>query len=196
MNITTLQHLRPKLKSLFCMPLMLTMFGVVMLSACESKSDTAATIYIVRHAEKLTGPDIGRNPELSEKGKARAQSLVQILGDKGITHIHSTDYIRTTKTAAPLAEKLGLDITIYKGRDLSALTQRIKVQGGIHFVIGHSNTTEQTAQALGAGTDLAPIAEKTEYDRLYEVTLRNDGTASAIVTRYGEKYVPSTKQSK
>lgn len=196
MNLTPPKHLLTKLKFLLSIPLLLTMFSVTLLSACENTSDTAATIYIVRHAEKLTGPDVGRNPELSKQGNARAQSLVNILGDKGITHIHSTDYIRTTKTAAPLAEKLGLDITIYKGRDLSALAQRIKAQGGIHFVIGHSNTTEQTAQALGAGTDLAPIAEKTEYDRLYKVTILNDGTANTIVTRYGGKYVPSTKQSK
>ncbi|CAN5166706.1 hypothetical protein BH11MYX1_BH11MYX1_55170 [soil metagenome] len=41
------------------------------------------------------------------------------------------------------------------------------------LVVGHSNTVPETVKAL-SGTTIAPIAE-TEYDRLYTVTLGDDG---------------------
>lgn len=163
-----------------------------LLSSCTSvQTDTANTIvYLVRHAEKLTGPDVGRDPELSEAGQARAQILAEILADKGIEHIHSTNYIRTKSTVTPLATNLGLEIEIYDPRDLPALATAIKEQGGYHLVVGHSNTTQETAIALGSETTQPAINEEREYDRLYEVQVFDEGIHTKL-TRYGTPYTPA-----
>ncbi|PHR92360.1 MAG: histidine phosphatase family protein [Robiginitomaculum sp.] len=166
--------------------------SMVLLSSCASLyTETAnTTVYLVRHAEKLTGPDAGRNPELSEAGQARTQVLAEILADKGIEHIHSTNYIRTKSTVTPLATALGLEIEIYNPRDLPALATAIKEQGGTHLVVGHSNTTQETAIALGSDTTQPAINEKREYDRLYEVQIFDESIQTKL-TRYGEAYTPA-----
>ncbi len=156
-------------------------------AASTDQPETLAHIYLVRHAEKITGPQAGRNPELSGAGKKRAQILVAVLADKNIGHIHSTNFIRTIDTATPLANALGLEIKFYDPRDLGALATKIREQGGHHLVVGHSNTTPQAVIALGSETVYSPIDEKNEYDRLYEVQILSDSVKTKL-TRYGELY--------
>ena len=62
------------------------------------------TIIIVRHAEKV---DDSHNPQLSPKGKMRAQALARHLQDVGINAVYSTGYIRTIDTVSPLAKTWG-----------------------------------------------------------------------------------------
>lgn len=169
--------------------------AVCLLSACSPTNevevkldDNNTIIYLVRHAEKITGPDAGHNPELSEAGALRAQTLAKTLSDKGITYIHSTDYIRTQNTAAPLAIALGLDVQSYDPRDLPGLAAKVKERGGHHLIVGHSNTTPQATAALG-GDAGADIDELNEYDRLYKVSIAQDGTVTTTLTRYGVAYV-------
>ncbi|MBN1780451.1 histidine phosphatase family protein [bacterium] len=70
---------------------------------------TARTkIYLVRHAERDPGPD----PPLNEKGRARAQSLKELLADSGITAIICPDWERNKQTAGPLADHLDLTIQV------------------------------------------------------------------------------------
>ena len=164
-------------------------------TSSSGQNDTGNTVYVVRHAEKLTGPDVGRDPELSEAGSVRAAVLAELLRDKNISHIHSSNYIRTRNTGAPLAKTLGLEIEIYDPRDLDALAAKIKQQptkeGINHLVVGHSNTSTETVIALGGQTSGKPIYEKSEYDRLYKVEILDDGVHTKL-SRYGVRYVETT----
>jgi hypothetical protein len=63
-------------------------------------SSCGNTIYIVRHAEKESGIDPTtmktiKDPPLSLQGQERALKLKEVLGGKGITHIFSTNTLRT-----------------------------------------------------------------------------------------------------
>ncbi len=140
-------------------------------------------VFLVRHAEKI---DDSRDPDLSEEGTERAVLLARMLGDAGITHIHSTDYKRTQETAAPLARALALEIHSYDPRDLPGLASRLRDTPGRHLVVGHSNTTPGAVEALG-GDPVSPIDEA-EYDRLYIVTPMGDGALSTLV-RFGTPFV-------
>lgn len=164
----------------------------LMLGACtqfghETSHKTAIAaqheIYLVRHAEKQTGDD----PSLTEAGKARAETLAELLSDKGLTQIYSTNYKRTLETAAPIAERTRLEVRLYDPSDLESFAQVLKSTEGVILVVGHSNTTPPLAAALGgeAGT---PIDESTEYDRLYVVDLSGDKPAGQI-ERFGVRYV-------
>lgn len=163
----------------------------LLLGACSTAkhdaTDPAPTvaahqIYLVRHAEKQTGSD----PALTEAGHQRAVLLADLLADKGVTHIHSTNYRRTLETAAPLAERLGLPVELYDPSDLEVFADALASMPGIHLVVGHSNTTPPLAEALG-GDPGTEIDEASEYDRLYVITLSTENVDSRI-ERFGERY--------
>jgi broad specificity phosphatase PhoE len=151
------------------------------LPAQSIEAEERATVFLVRHAEKAShGPD----PELTDAGALRARALASLLRDAGLQAIHSTDYRRTRDTAAPLAAQLGLEVTIYDPEKLAALATDIRQRGGRCLVVGHSNTTPELVGLLG-GEPGAAIDEKSEYDRLYVVTIGPEGTVGTVLLRYG-----------
>ena len=154
---------------------------VLLLAACAPLPQEPTVVFLVRHAEKV---DASRDPELSPAGRMRARALVRVLGDAGIQQVHSTDYLRTRDTAAPLAEELGVETRLYDPRDLDALVETLRAAGGRHLVVGHSNTTPVVVGLLG-GEPGDPIEEKSEYDRLYVVWVRGEVVSTSLL-RYGE----------
>ena len=152
--------------------------------------DTGTIVYLVRHAEKVTGENAGADPALTLAGQSRAMILENELKDSHITKVFSSDYKRTRDTAAPTAKMFGLEIEIYNPRDLAALAEKIKNTGGHILVVGHSNTIPETVNALG-GVGGTPIDEANEYDRLYVVTIGKDGVVQTQLKHYGRRYEPS-----
>jgi probable phosphoglycerate mutase len=151
------------------------------LGACASAPAVPdTTIYLVRHAEKQTGPD----PDLTVVGRARADILSRELQDAGLTAIWSTDTTRTIETAKPTSRRTGLPIQIYDAGRQAAFANQLKVTPGAILVVGHSNTIPDLVDLLG-GKAGAPIVEATEYDRLYVVTVTK-GRAKSELRRYGE----------
>jgi broad specificity phosphatase PhoE len=148
----------------------------------------APILFLVRHAEKGDGAD----PPLTEAGQRRAQTLARMLAESGIGHIHSTDYVRTLETAAPVAERLGLEIRIYDPARLQELADSLLREGGRHLVVGHSNTTPDLVALLG-GEPGDAIEDAWEYDRLYLVIPDSHGKTSEVLMRYG---APSTNSLK
>lgn len=144
-------------------------------------------VFLVRHAEKTK---VGRDPALTEEGAMRAEVLARSLRSADIDAVHSTGYVRTMSTAAPAATRLGTETEAYDPRDLPALAKKLRDAGGRHLVVGHSNTTPQMVELLGGDPGPA-IDEAAEYDRLYIVTARADGSASSVLLRYGEAFEPS-----
>lgn len=143
-------------------------------------------VFVVRHAEKMKAADSEdpANPHLNEAGRARAVELVRLLGEAGITMIHSTAYHRTVETARPLAERIGVAITSYDPRNLEEFAAALRETSGRHLVVGHSNTSPKLVELLG-GVPGPPIDEPSEYDRLYLLKLGEDATTT-IVIRFGE----------
>jgi len=155
--------------------------------------DKGTIVYLVRHAEKITGENAGRDPALTSEGKVRAEILASLLREENITKIYSSDYIRTRETAAPTAEMSGVEIEIYDPRDLPTLASLIQEVKGHILVVGHSNTIPETVAALG-GVGGSPIFEKSEYDRLYVVTILEDGTVQTDLQRYGVRYIATPSE--
>lgn len=170
--------------------------GLFMLSKMPKNGavDNGTIVYLVRHAEKITGENAGRDPALTDAGVARAKTLSKLLRKKNITKIYSSDYIRTRDTATPTAEMSGVDMEIYDPRNLPALATLIQETAGHILVVGHSNTIPETVTALG-GVGGTAIFEKSEYDRLYIVTILADGTVQTDLRRYGERYVADAAET-
>lgn len=152
----------------------LALCGLVLVACVVAPAPETSAIYLVRHAEKVTDGgamivDDPRDPPLTAEGEARAEALADTLEDAGITQIWSSDYTRTRDTAAPFAERLGLEVQLYDPSALEPFAGRLLVQRGeTVLVVGHSNTTPDLVEFLG-GDGGTPILEATEYDRLYVV---------------------------
>lgn len=156
---------------------LLLLFAAILLFASCSKQ-SPKTIYIVRHAEKQL---VGNDPELAQSGQLRAKKLAQILADKNIKHIYSTDYIRTRSTAAPTADAAGLTIEIYDPKNHDALVEKIRNLDGNVLVVGHSNTVNQFANYfVGDGEKYGDLTDL-EYDYIFELTL--EGSSSSVVRK-------------
>lgn len=149
-------------------------------------AEDAIVVYLVRHAE--TADNGTPDPPLSVAGQIRVQTVRAILGNAGLTHVHSTDYQRTRETARPIAEEAGVSVLPYDPSDLEAFAAELSSTPGRHLVAGHSNTTPQLVEALG-GESQGEIDEM-EYDRLYIVVLPPGGRPVTTLLRFGEPYVP------
>ncbi len=129
-------------------------------------------VFVVRHAERVdataaSGAMMGTDPDLSDMGRARAQSLSAMLKDAGITAIFVTEYKRTQQTAEPLARRLSIQPTVVNAKDAAGLVERIRAATGPVLIVGHSNTITGLLAALGVGTP--PKLADTEYDNLFIV---------------------------
>ena len=165
-----------------CAVLAMIVMAMTIIPLTSQAGDEAAVVYLVRHAEKSGA---GRDPQLTDAGRQRALSLANLLRDAGITHIYSTDFIRTRDTAAPLASLLDLEIGIYDWQEINALIGSLNQAGARSLVVGHSNTTPELVELLG-GEPGGAIDEASEHDRLYILTIRNPGEAETILIRYGK----------
>jgi probable phosphoglycerate mutase len=173
-------------------------FAALVFSGCPSKptdnppavEQKPLVVFLVRHAEKT---DDGKDPELSEEGKKRTEVLAEMLRSANIRHVHSTDFIRTRETAAPIAKAAGLEIEKYDPKDLAGFAKKLRETGGRHLVVGHSNTTPELTKLLGGDAGTA-IDEKGEYDRLYIVTVGKDGTVNSVLLRFGKAFEKKTAE--
>lgn len=107
------------------------------------------------------------DPDLSEAGRVRAESLAIVLKDAKITSIYATKYKRTQQTAAPLAKALGLTVSIAPADAADVVKQLAGAKGNV-LVVGHSNTVPDVIKGLGV---TAPVMiGDDEFDNLFVVT--------------------------
>jgi 2,3-bisphosphoglycerate-dependent phosphoglycerate mutase len=104
--------------------------------------------YIVRHAEKESAATMTSGVPLSDQGRQRALSLKNVLINKNVQRIFSTNYARTLATAQPLSTATGISIETYQPAD-STFSNRLKeVSRGNVFIVGHSNTVDDIVNGL------------------------------------------------
>ena len=152
--------------------LLLILLGGLLLVSCGT-SPEPKTIYIVRHAEKMLVED--PDPELAQVGIIRATKLSQILAEKDIKHVFSTDYKRTRMTSQPVADQAGIQIQTYDPKDQEALAEKLRALEGNILVVGHSNTVPDLANFFIGSGEKFPNLTDDEYQFIYVVTLDKSG---------------------
>jgi broad specificity phosphatase PhoE len=142
------------------------------------------TVFLVRHGEKEA---TGRDPSLTGEGRARARALARVLADTKIEAVYATQFARTRETGEPLADKLGLPVTVIEATadyvNGMATLIKTKHRGTVIVVVSHSNTVPGIIAALGATP--VPVIDEDEYDDLYVVTIDAAGTATVLALHYG-----------
>jgi broad specificity phosphatase PhoE len=156
----------------------LTSIIITCMAACSSK-----TIYVVRHAEKAAqGSNMTSDVPLSEQGKQRAEKLKEELLQKNVGFIFSTQTIRTTTTAQPLSDAIGVPVQFYNHRDtLDKFVARINATGKKSvLIVGHSNTVDDVVNKF-IGTNTLTDLPDSVYNRLFIV--KKKGKSGYVLTQ-------------
>ena len=129
------------------------------------------TFYVVRHAEKAAaaGSAMSSDVSLSDVGKQRAERLKELLKNKKIGLVYSTNTIRTKTTAEPTAYLFLLNINTYGPRPDSAFINLLKSQKKNTLVVGHSNTVDDIVNMLCGEKKVPGDLDESIYDNLYVI---------------------------
>ena len=148
----------------------LLILSVVFFTSCNT-----TTYFVVRHAEKEANT-MASDVALSDAGKQRAEALKQLLKDKKIGTVYSTNYIRTKTTAQPLADAVGVTIQVYDPRDTTFIHRIVnagnKDKEGNMLIVGHSNTVDDIVNALMGRKAVPGDLPETQYGDLFVVKKR------------------------
>lgn len=147
------------------------LFLVIILLLCLS---CGHTYYIVRHAEKA---DAGANMmssdvPLTEKGKERAVALEELLKNKKIAYVYSTNTIRTKSTAQPTADYFKLPVNIYGPGPDSAFIAKLKAVKKNTLIIAHSNTVDDIVNGLCGEKKVMGDLDESEYNKLFIIEFK------------------------
>jgi phosphohistidine phosphatase SixA len=111
--------------------------------------DTAiSTFYLIRHAEKDRTDAEDVDPELNQEGLGRAMHWAEILNEVDLDAIYSTDFNRTSMTAAPTSVKKNVDVQYYDPRTIDVEQFKTDNLNKKVLVVGHSNTTPDFVNKL------------------------------------------------
>jgi phosphohistidine phosphatase SixA len=145
--------------------LLLFLAWTFLFSNAQAEEEKSFSIYLVRHAEKLSG----QPGDLTTCGKQRAEDLIEILRSVDIETIYSTDVLRSTSTAQPIATQRELKIENYDRSKLEEFSKQLLQQQKNAVVVGHLNTTPMLTGFM-SGNNYKMI-KGDDYSRIYQVVV-------------------------
>jgi broad specificity phosphatase PhoE len=156
-------------------------------AACSRPPQAPTTVLLVRHAEKASDAE---DSPLNEAGVRRAQALVRVAEDAGVSAIYSSQFKRNLDTARPFSERSGVAVTqmpvnLQNPGDYGKVLAKSILErhpGQTVLVVGHANTIAATVEGL---TGRAGPAGDIQYGDLFIVTVPPSGPARVIKAQYG-----------
>ncbi|RUA17428.1 MAG: histidine phosphatase family protein [Flavobacteriia bacterium] len=120
--------------------------AILIVGSISCKKDTKnvepviSTFYFIRHAEKDRTDPENPDPELNQDGLDRAIRWAEVFDAIPMDAIYSTNYERTSMTAAPTAVKQNIDVKYYDPKSVDVEEFKLINEGKNVLVVGHSNT--------------------------------------------------------
>lgn len=147
----------------------------------HSKPGTSTTVILIRHADR------DENYHLTDKGRARAQALVDAVGHMAVTAIYSPDLERNIDTVRPLADHLGIEITLKPKTSMPKAAEIAREMvtdhaGSTVLWVGNVSGNLQAIYYKLGGSGRGPL----EYGDLYILTVADKGPAQVVKSRFGE----------
>ena len=148
-------------------------------AAADAESETTTTIILIRHAER------DNFFILTDDGHKRAKALVDAVGDREIKAIYSPDLERNLDTVKPLANHLGLDITLtprIQGAVIDQIVKDILARhtGETALIIGNGSSHLRALHNRLGGTGEGPH----QYGELFIYDIPAHGPVKVIKSRY------------
>ena len=152
--------------------LLQSLFVVLLSFSTLTGCDDILTVYVVRHAEKMS-PWSNHNPPLSPAGYQRADALAERFETTELDKIIVSTYRRTQETAAPTAEAQGLIPIIIPANEIDEIVAEIQQSSSTRavLVVGHSNTVPSIIEALHLNANVQEIPEDV-FNR-FHIVIRN-----------------------
>lgn len=138
-----------------------------------------STFYFIRHAEKDRSDSENRDPELNQDGLGRAIRWAEVFDPIVLDAIYSTNYERTSMTAAPTSVKKDIDVKYYDPRAIDAEAFKAEHEGLNVLIVGHSNTTPDFVNKILGEEKYGPM-EDDDNSSLFIVRII-DGEATDFV---------------
>ncbi|PWL38655.1 histidine phosphatase family protein [Flagellimonas aquimarina] len=107
----------------------------------NTKEPVVSTFYFIRHAEKDRTDPENNDPELNQDGLGRAIHWAEVFDPIDLDVIYSTNYERTSMTAAPTSVKKDIDVKYYDPKSVDIEAFKTSNEGLNVLVVGHSNST-------------------------------------------------------
>ncbi|WP_108868311.1 SixA phosphatase family protein [Aquimarina aquimarini] len=148
--------------------------------SAQNSQQPTTTYFFIRHAEKDLSNPKDHNPKLTESGKIRSKNWAKILEDTPIDYVYTTDYIRTKKTAAPIAKSKGLEMKIYNPKKLNDIDFQQNTIGKTTVVVGHSNTTPTFVNKI-IGKNKYNSIDETIYGKLFIVKITGEVITDTVL---------------
>lgn len=178
---------KTRLRTIVVFAMLFVVFGAVVAFAyLTTFSRPLTTVILVRHAEKKIEPD-NPDPDLAPDGVERAQKIVRMFADAGVSAIYATQYKRTQQTVKPLADRIHVPVTVLDAKQTDELVSQIQTsqRGKTVFVSGHSNSVPTIISLLS--NEKYPDIPDNEYDNLFIVTIYRYGKAKVTKLKYGKQ---------
>jgi broad specificity phosphatase PhoE len=159
--------------------------ATVFFTAFCATAHAQQTVILVRHAEfegaAMADP---KNLPLSGAGEERAQHLAGMLKGSDIEAIYVTDFVRTHKTAEPLARQIGKQFTVLPKGDASEMVQRLRKNhsGQTVLLVGHTDTIPDLLKALGHPAEIKIGPQ--DYANIFIVTPKENAAPALVRLRY------------
>jgi phosphohistidine phosphatase SixA len=145
---------------------MLKFYAFLLLASMTTSC--ARKVYVVRHAEKAAQEkNMSSDVPLSAAGEKRALALLDVLKDKNIQEVYSTQTIRTITTAQPVQDHFQLTIKLYGPRPDSIFINRVRESKKNMLIVGHSNTVDDIVNGIAGKKCIPGDLPDTAYDNLY-----------------------------
>jgi broad specificity phosphatase PhoE len=160
------------------------LLSIALFACAAPDAEAQRAVFIVRHAEKLDHSD---DPPLSAQGISRSRALADMLRSAGVTHVFTTEYLRTQATAGPLAKRLSIKPATVKARDISGIVSHLRAlpADAVVLVVGHSNTVPLILTRLGWSQTID--LHDRDYDDLFLVVPRAAAEPSVVRLKYGRR---------
>ncbi|MEO0528167.1 MAG: histidine phosphatase family protein [Bacteroidota bacterium] len=123
----------------------------------DTDDGVISTFYFIRHAEKDRSDAENVDPELTQDGLGRAMKWAEVLDYVDLDAIYTTDYERTSMTAAPTSVKKDITVTYYSPEDVNIAEFKTTNLGKNVLVVGHSNTTPDFVNKMIAEEKYDPM---------------------------------------
>ncbi|MBU2946129.1 SixA phosphatase family protein [Zobellia uliginosa] len=146
----------------------------------QDANGVVSTFYFIRHAEKDRSDAENTDPELNQRGLGRAMHWAEILKDVDLDVIYTTDYERTSMTAAPTAVKKELDVKYYEPQEVDIERFKADNLGKNVLVVGHSNTTPDFVNKM-IDLDLYYEMEDNDNGSLFIVQIIGQQATSQLI---------------
>ena len=160
------------------------------------EQQATTTIIFVRHAD--TAVDAGADAPLSRLGQQRAELLADVIQDidvvAGVDAIYASGHRHTQETAAAVAGRLELDVSIRDPYEVVPFMAQVLRQhkGEIVLVVTLGDALAPLVEELHGSKNI-PTFGPDDYDDIYIVTIPWFGKVKTLRMHYGFYEPPGAK---